>query len=262
MTGRGQIEGVQNLPMIASLYRLPAWGALLGFSLVSASAGAVEIRAQSDTVVVELFTSQGCSSCPKADRLLARLGEREDIVALGYHIDYWDYIGWEDTFALPGNTELQKAYSQSWGKARIYTPQMVINGAHAVVGSDIEEAEAAIGAADPLLDVSLTSESEDAVTFQAPGDENLPPAVVWLVTYRDGAEVAIERGENSGRALSYTNIVTDRQAIGMWDPKSGANISIPLEEVLGTHSDGAAVIVQEKNGDLPGRIFGASAFHR
>ncbi|WMT92316.1 DUF1223 domain-containing protein [Pelagibacterium sp. H642] len=229
--------------------------------LVAAPAGAVEIRDNAETVV-ELFTSQGCSRCPDADELLSDLGMRDDVVALGYHIDYWDYIGWQDTFALPANTELQKAYAESWGKMRIYTPQMVINGQTAVVGSDAAEAERAIEEAVSPLSVSLRANGEQSITFEAPADSSLPPAVVWVVTYRDSAEVAIERGENSGRALAYTHIVTGRQAIGMWDPEEGAEIVIPLEEILGTHSDGAAVIVQEKNGQLPGRILGASAFSR
>ena len=223
--------------------------------------GAVEIRAEADTVV-ELFTSQGCSRCPDADRLLAELGERDDIIALAYHIDYWDYIGWQDTFGLPANTELQKAYAQSWGKTRIYTPQMVINGESAVVGSDAAEAERAIEAAHAPLPVKLRSNGSGGVTLEAPADATLEPAVVWLVTYRERAEVEIERGENSGRALVYTHIVTGRQAIGMWDPAQGAEIVIPLDEVLGANSDGAAVVVQEKNGQLPGRILGASAFSR
>ncbi|MAN75956.1 DUF1223 domain-containing protein [Pelagibacterium flavum] len=229
--------------------------------LVALPAGAIEIRGGADAVV-ELFTSQGCSRCPDADRLLARLGEREDVIALAYHIDYWDYIGWEDTFALPANTELQKGYAQSWGKNRIYTPQMVINGQSAVVGSDAAEAELAIERARSLLPVTLEINGSDSVVFSAPADDTLSPAVVWVVPYRARAEVTIERGENSGQALPYTHIVTARQAIGMWDPEQGAEITIPLEEVLGSNSDAAAVIVQEKDGALPGRILGAALFTR
>src|SRR5690606_16017208 len=129
--------------------------------LVAAPAGAVEIRDNAETVV-ELFTSQGCSRCPDADELLSDLGMRDDVVALGYHIDYWDYIGWQDTFALPANTELQKAYAESWGKMRIYTPQMVINGQTAVVGSDAAEAERAIEEAVSPLSVSLRANGEQS----------------------------------------------------------------------------------------------------
>lgn len=240
---------------------VPFCAVLLASMAPAAPVGAIEIRSQAETVL-ELFTSQGCSRCPDADRLLAEFAAGEDVVALGYHIDYWDYIGWSDTFALAENTELQKAYAQSWGKARIYTPQLVVNGQTAVVGSDRAEAERAIGAASMPLPVSLRADGLDAVVLNAPADADLPPAIVWLVTYRDAAGVVIERGENSGQSLTYTHIVTGRQAIGMWDPARGADIAIPLDEVLGTNADGAAVIVQERNGQWPGRILGASAFSR
>lgn len=247
------------------MIRFSAFIAGLGLAasivLPGGSAGAVELRHQAQAVV-ELFTSQGCSRCPDADRLLSEIAEREDVVALAYHVDYWDYIGWQDTFALSANTDLQKAYAQSWGKNRIYTPQMVINGTQAIVGSDAAEAEAAIAAASTPLAIELRTDGTETVTLRAQPDASLPPAVVWLVTYRDLAEVSVERGENSGQILAYSHIVTGRQAIGMWDPREGAEISIPLAEVLGGHSDGAAVIVQERNGNLPGQIIAASAFHR
>jgi hypothetical protein len=236
-------------------------GLAFALCLLTLPAGAIEIRSGAHAVV-ELFTSQGCSRCPDADRLLAELGKRDDIIALAYHIDYWDYIGWEDTFALPANTELQKGYAQSWGKNRIYTPQMVINGQDAVVGSDAIEAERAIEQAVSLLPVSLRASGSDSVVFSAPADEAFSSSIVWVVPYRARAEVTIERGENAGQTISYTHIVTSRQAIGMWSPQEGAEITIPLEEVLGPYSDGAAVIVQEKDGTLPGRILGASLFIR
>src|SRR5690606_3985864 len=131
----------------------------------------------------------------------------DDVVALAYHIDYWDYIGWEDTFALPANTELQKAYAASWGKARVYTPQMVINGAHGVVGSQAGEVEAALTSASLDLDLELAIGDEDAAHLTAAGRAGLKPAIVWLVTWRETAQVPIERGENSGKVLDYTHIV-------------------------------------------------------
>lgn len=233
--------------------------ALLGLS--TAPAGALEIREKAEAVL-ELFTSQGCSRCPDADRLLSELAESDEVIALAYHIDYWDYIGWQDTFADPSYTQLQRAYAQSWGKERIYTPQLVVNGTNAVVGSDAGQAGAAIAAASAALDIEITADGEDAVTLAAAADPRLAPAVVWVVTYRDTADVVVERGENSGRVLSYTHIVTGRQAIGMWDPHKGAEITIPVAEILGSHSDGAAVIVQEKNGNLPGPILAAAIVHR
>ncbi|RDE09643.1 DUF1223 domain-containing protein [Pelagibacterium lacus] len=233
----------------------------LSAAFAAAPATALDIS-QGDLTVLELFTSQGCSSCPEADRLLSRLGAREDIVALGYHIDYWDYIGWSDTFALPENSQLQRGYAESWGKNRLYTPQLVVNGRQAVVGSDAGEAEAAIAAATLPLDIAVSADGEDAVTLVAEGDPGHKAAIVWVITYRDAAEVVIERGENSGRVLSYSHIVTGRQPIGMWSPDEGARITIPLDEVMGETADGAAIVIQEKNGRLPGPILAATTIHR
>lgn len=230
---------------------------------VLAGSGAVrgyEARTGAEAVV-ELFTSQGCPRCPEADALLAELGAREGVVTLAYHIDYWDYVGWEDTFALPANTELQKAYAASWGKSRVYTPQMVINGEHGIVGSQTGEVEAALGTSALEIDLEVSIEDDDAARLSAPGEAGLHPSIVWLVTWREMAEVPIERGENSGKVLAYTHIVTGRQAIGMWSPQAGADITIPLEAALG-HNDGAAIIVQEKKGELPGRILGAALIER
>lgn len=211
--------------------------------------------------VVELFTSQGCPRCPEADALLAELGKRDGLVTLAYHIDYWDYVGWEDTFALPANTELQKAYAASWSKNRVYTPQMVINGANGIVGSQADEVEMALEASALPLELDLTIKDGDAAHLLAPAVSELLPSIVWLVTWREMAEVPIERGENSGKVLSYTHIVTGRQAIGMWSPEAGADILIPLEAALGPN-DGAAILIQEKKGELPGHILGAALIER
>lgn len=217
---------------------------------------------KSDAVgVVELFTSQGCPRCPEADAFLAELGEREGIVTLAYHIDYWDYVGWEDTFAQPAHTELQKAYAASWGKSRVYTPQMVINGGHGVVGTQTGEVEAALSSGRLAIDLDLDIENLDAAHLAAAGDTGFDPSIVWLVTWRKMVEVPIERGENSGKVLRYTHIVTGRQPIGMWSPQTGVDLTIPLGAALG-NNDGAAILVQEKKGDLPGRILGAALIER
>ena len=106
--------------------------------------------------VVELFTSQGCASCPPADALLTALSERDDVVALAYHVDYWDYVGWKDTFGQEAYSDRQRAYAKSWGSSRIYTPQMVVNGARAVVGSRRAEVQHALGSASLPLAKDLT----------------------------------------------------------------------------------------------------------
>lgn len=234
--------------------------ALMAGPLAAGQARGYDVRTGAEAVV-ELFTSQGCPRCPEADAYLARLGTRESVVALAYHIDYWDYIGWEDTFALSANTELQKAYATSWGKARVYTPQMVINGAQGIVGSQRGDVEAALWDNHLALDLAISVTDGDAARLTAPARAGIGPSIVWLVTFRASAEVPVARGENSGRTLRYSNIVTGRQAIGMWSPQTGAEIAIPLEAALG-HNDGAAILVQEKNGELPGPIVGAAMITR
>lgn len=232
-----------------------AFGALSG-----GAAQAYDIRTGAEAVV-ELFTSQGCSRCPEADAYLSEMAQRGDVVPLAYHVDYWDYAGWEDTFALPANTQLQKAYASSWGKNRIYTPQMVINGARGVVGSQHDEVETALADAALALDFELVLEADDTARITAPADESLSTAIVWLVPFKAMAEVPVERGENSGLTLTYSHIVTGRQPIGMWSPQTGADITIPLAEALGDN-DGAAILIQEKNGDLPGPILGSALISR
>ncbi len=238
-------------------------GILIGAALGCAAATAViadEMR-ERPSAVLELFTSQGCSSCPPADKLLAEYAAREDIVALAYHVDYWDYIGWADTFGSSANSDLQRAYAHAQQQDRIYTPQLMINGVTDVIGSRRGEVAEAVGDAELLVPVDLEASETTLEVSVAPRPE-LAEAMVWLVTFRSGADVAIERGENRGRTLRYEQIVTDRQILGMWDPGEGAYIKLPLAEVLGGESDGAAVIVQRERNDLPGEILGAASFTR
>lgn len=211
--------------------------------------------------VVELFTSQGCSSCPPADKLLAELGSRSDIVALAYHVDYWDYIGWPDTFGRPENSDLQRSYASVQRKGRVYTPQMMINGAADVVGSRRGDVDETLRNAHLSVPIRLEIE-DDYLKIGINGAADFDEAVVWLVTFKDQAEVQIQRGENRGRTLAYSGIVTNRQVLGMWEPEKGANIKLPLEEVLGDASNGAAILLQADVKGLPGRILGAASFTR
>lgn len=230
---------------------------LLALSVVH-SGRAAELRTD-PVAVLELFTSQGCSASPPADALLAELGKRKDIIALAYHVDYWDYIGWPDTFGDDAHSRYQRAYAQAQGKARIYTPQLMVNGMADVVGSRAGEVEAALAGADLPLEVGLEA-GADMLEVEIGPDGALHEATVWLVTYKSGADVAVEGGENRGRTLRYTQIVTGRQVLGMWEPENGAHIKLPLAEILGETSDGAAIIVQEDRAGLPGPILGAAAF--
>lgn len=237
------------------------YGISLSLALLAlpASAGAIKLGPKA---VLELFTSQGCSSCPKADAMLDEISKRRDVLALAYHVDYWDYIGWEDTFGTKENSDRQRDYAQSWGSSRIFTPQIVVNGKGGVVASKRDAVDAALGNASLPLDVQLTEAPDDMLQISVPGRPGSPGAMIWLVTFLDRADVAIERGENKGRQVAYTQIVTGRQILGMWDPEDGAQLTLPLSEVLTGRSNGAAILIQEERHDLPGPILGAASFTR
>lgn len=235
-------------------------GLLLAFatSLVCFGTATGEEAHPQPKAVVELFTSQGCSSCPPADALLTSLAERGDVVALAYHVDYWDYIGWEDTFGHEAYSDHQRAYAKSWGSSRIYTPQMVINGAKGMVGSKRNEVTQAVDEGGLTLPVSLSSDGSMLRVAIAPATHG-DSATVWLVTYRDRATVDIERGDNAGKSMVYTQVVTGRQAVGVWEAKTGIELKLPLSEVGGEDTSGVAVLVQSEHKGLPGPILGAAA---
>lgn len=237
----------------------PLLGTFLGL-ILALPATAVEVRVQ-PKAVLELFTSQGCVSCPPADALLAKLARDPHVIALSYHVDYWDYIGWPDTFGDRANSARQKDYATRWGSGRIYTPQMVVNGAKGVVGSRQREIDGAVASTKLSLPVALST-ADGMLTVDIEGQAGLADAVVWLVTYLDRADVAIEKGENEGKRVTYTNVVTARHAVGMWEPGAGAHFKLPMSEILTGDSNGAVIIVQEDLDGLPGNILGAAAFQQ
>lgn len=171
-------------------------------------------------VVVELFTSQGCSSCPPADAILGELATRSDVLPLALHVDYWDYIGWKDVFASPEFTERQRAYARVAGKRSIYTPQMVVGGADHVIGTKPMKL---------AMFIERHGEKADALAIDARRRGNrfeisartlaAQPGryAVILVRYLPSETVAIRRGENAGRSLTYHNIVAGLEVIGRWN---------------------------------------------
>jgi len=189
-------------------------------SLISAAWMAVAGMAQAeDVVVVELFTSQGCSSCPPADKILGELAERDDVIALAMHVDYWDYLGWKDEFASPEHTKRQRAYARAKGERTIYTPQMVIGGTDHVVGSRAMKVSSAIRKHEKRklpVAVQLTRQG-DRVAIRANARGNVPDMVVQLVTYTPEATVKIRRGENAGRTITYHNVVQQLVPLGTWN---------------------------------------------
>ncbi len=205
-------------------------------------------------VVVELFTSQGCSSCPAADALLARLAARDDVLALALHVDYWDYIGWPDTFARAEHTARQKSYAHAAGMRSIYTPQMIIAGIDHVIGSKpMEVADYIEMFRDKPALVTLEAEAgADTMTLEAMAATNMPlpgQMVVMLVRFNEREVVEIRRGENAGRTMEYTNIVTSMDKVADWDGRGVLDLTVPL-----AGDDAAAVFLQVAG---PGEILAA-----
>ena len=201
-------------------------------------------RAQPAPVVVELFTSQGCSSCPPADALLAELAGAEGVIALALHVDYWDYLGWTDSFAEPRYTERQRAYAKAAKSRTIFTPQMVVQGAERLKGHDatrIREKIAAHRMREVPVGLTLAPDGDGLAVRIEAREEGLGPADVHLVRFVPEETVAIDAGENAGQTVTYSNIVTDWETIAHWD---GAT---PLELRVEAAGDGPlAVIVQQK----------------
>ena len=171
-------------------------------------------------VVVELYTSQGCNSCPPADRLLGKLAERDDLITLTFNVDYWDYLGWKDTLASPANTERQRHYAAAMRSRTVYTPQMVIGGRQHAVGSDAAAVAAAIKAeqlrSTGAAILRLTHADGRVIVSLAAAPKAGTNATVWLVRYDRRRDVPIERGENAGSKLVYHNVVRDMRALGHW----------------------------------------------
>lgn len=239
----------------------PALLAAALLASIAAPAVAAEVKAN-PKAVLELFTSQGCSSCPPADALLRSIEDRPDIIALAYHVDYWDYIGWPDTFGAKANTDRQRAYAAAWNSNNIYTPELVVNGTHDVVGSRQPDVESAIEQGALTIPVTLKADDDGMLEVAAEGKPDEHPSGVWLVTFIDKAEVDVQRGENAGRKLAYTQVVTGRHILGMWDPVNGAHLKLPLDEVLTGGANGAVILVQSERNGLPGPIKGAALFVR
>jgi hypothetical protein len=216
--------------------------------------------------VIELFTSQGCSSCPAADKLLSELRNDSTLITLTLPIDYWDYLGWRDTLAMPGHTARQKAYAHARGDREIYTPQVVINGVAQALGSDRAEIERAVVQShhqplSPSLSVPVRlTVADERVTVTLPNHEGSGDAAageVWLCPLSRSVPVGIGRGENRGRTITYTNVVRRWVKLGTWSGKSEV-FTVPVDAIKSAGIDAVAVILQSGSADKPGAMLGAS----
>lgn len=235
--------------------------AALGFCAIIAIVRPVQAEPRA---VVELFTSQGCSSCPPADKVLGELAQDPSVIAMSMPIDYWDYLGWKDTLADSRFSARQRAYSRMRGDREVYTPQMVVNGSVHVIGSDREAIEGAIedtmhGGAVMSVPVSMAVEGGDITVSIAAASAQAPHkhGEVWLCSISRAVPIAISRGENSGRELTYYNVVRNLLKLGEWNGSPG-HWNVPIEKIAHEGIDGAVVYVQDGTRDRPGPMLGAA----
>jgi hypothetical protein len=214
--------------------------------------------------VIELFTSQGCSSCPPADKILGELAKDPSVIALSMPIDYWDYLGWKDTLADARFSARQKAYSQVRGDREVYTPQVVVNGSVHVIGSDREGIEGAIGStarAAGVMSVPVTMMlAGKQINVSVAASSKGPAAThgeVWICSISRAVPISIGRGENRGREITYHNVVRNLLKVGDWNGAPGS-WSVPLENVSHEGVDAAVVFLQDGSRDKPGAMLGAA----
>jgi len=231
------------------------------FRLIAAAMAAAGFAAGAEApprAVVELFTSQGCSSCPPADELLAKLAREPDLIALSLPVDYWDRLGWKDTLARHAFTERQRAYADKRNDGMAYTPQAVVNGREPAVGSHRLAIELAASATAAGINVPLGIERKRGgivVSVGAAPAGAAVPATVVLLPFYASREVVIGRGENARLKVTYTNVVGDILAIADWKGEAITR-TVPRETLKGY--DGVVALVQEGSIAKPGAILGAA----
>jgi len=235
---------LESAPLIAGLL-------IASYAFASAS----EPRA-----LLELFTSQGCSSCPEADKLLGELAGDASLVAVSVPIDYWDYLGWKDTLATPAHSARQRAYARLRGDRQVYTPQIVVNGSTHVLGSDRSAVERAITQTDrnpAIMSVPvLVSVGGHNLNVKVSGKEHAA-GEVWLCPLARSVLVEIGRGENHGRTITYHNVVRRWLKLGDFAGADSA-WSVPISDIVTDDVDAAAVMIQQGTHDKPGIVLGAA----
>ena len=238
------------------------WSGALGLCAIVAiirPAHATDPRA-----VVELFTSQGCSSCPPADKLMGELAKDPSVIALSMPIDYWDYLGWKDTLADSRFSARQKAYSHVRGDRDVYTPQAVVNGSAHVIGSDRVGIEGAIGETEKTggvmsvpVSMSLSGKQINVSVAASGKGPATKHGEVWICSVSKSVPIAIGRGENRGREVTYHNVVRNLLKVGDWNGTAGS-WTVPLENISRDGVDAAVVYVQDGNREKPGPMLGAA----
>lgn len=254
---------------IASVFRSNRlFAAILSLGALTALPGAPNAEtdpqaslASPITGVIELFTSQGCSSCPPADALMKTYAGRNDLLVLSLPVDYWDYLGWKDTLGNPKNTERQRNYAKARGDGQIYTPQAVINGVSHVNGASRRDIDQAIAesqkevAAHRVPLRSWTERGNILIETGAAADQSaVKEATIWLAVIQKSAEVTITKGENHGKTISYTNVVRELTPVGTWTGQP-MRIQLARSALMRPQMESVAILIQQGKA---GPIIGAA----
>lgn len=241
---------------------LPCAGALAALATLTV-AGSGIASSDKPPAVVELFTSQGCSSCPPADVLLGQLAEKPGVVALSYSVDYWDYLGWRDTLGSAANSERQRAYARTRGDGRVYTPQAVVDGLTHVNGANEAAIEMAMRNSakrlqDARVPVSMRADGDTLIVDvgAAPEKSDRRAGTVWLAIAKEVENVEVKRGENRGRKLAYHHPVRELSPIGMWHGEP-ITLRLPLKDLKTMGGDRLFALLQVEDS---GPILGAAKY--
>ncbi|WP_300042448.1 DUF1223 domain-containing protein [uncultured Paracoccus sp.] len=217
-------------------------------------------------VVVELFTSQGCNSCPPADAMLAELADDPDVLPLSFHVDYWDYLGWKDNFARPEFTRRQKDYARSVGERAVYTPQMIVGGqdtAPSMRPADLMGMIDAHRASPAMVNMTERDEGDRKVIELTPLSDLGGVIAVLLVRFAPSRRVEVTAGENSGRVMTYRNVVLDIARLAEWDGRAPLRLTIGADVASGQDFPADtrhAILIQRMSGakaQMPGPILTA-----
>jgi len=240
---------------------LSRWSGALG---VCAIIAVIRPAHAEPRAVVELFTSQGCSSCPPADQIIGELAKDPSVIALSFPIDYWDYLGWKDTLADKRFSARQKAYSHVRGDRNLYTPQVIVNGSTQVIGSDRASIEGAMmdtGKAEGVMSVPVTMSLSGKLLNVSVAASKVPSASargeIWICSVSKAIPIMIGRGENRGQEVTYYNVVRNLLKVGDWNGTPGS-WTVPIENISREGVDAAVVYVQDGSREKPGAMLGAA----
>ena len=250
---------------IAALIGTASAAALLMLALTVPSRAEKPEPTTDTPVLIELFTSQGCSSCPPADALLNRYRDKPGVITLSFSVDYWNYLGWHDTLSSPENSERQRDYALARGDGAVYTPQVVVDGITHVNGANEAAIEMAMRQTtrrlkDVKVPMSMHAEGKSLVVdiADAPAASDMREGTIWLAVAKDKETVAIDRGENRGKEITYSHPVVDLLPIGMWKGEK-MSLRLPLKDLQTNGSDCLVAMLQV---DGSGPVLGAASYER